>query len=208
MISLNKSNIIGKGNHREVYVHPENPDLCIKIIVDGDENLRQEKREVAYLKHLEKKGISWEMLSRYYGDVETNLGTGSVYDLILDYDGSVSKTLGYYIDSEEITTAHYDGLSKAIPALREYLLENRVITTTLAHRNVVYQIDKSGDSRLFVIDNIGNQEITPICTYVAYLGRRKIARKWLRFLNRFYKTHAHNKVFLKMLTDIKVELQK
>ncbi len=201
MITLDKSELIGKGHHREVYRHPDKHNLCIKIIVDGDTNLRQEKREIAYYKHLEKRDISWEMLSRYYEDVETNLGTGSVYDLILDHDGSVSKTMGYYIASNEITEKNYDGLSKSLYQLKGYLLKNRIITMTLAHRNIVCQRDETGIKKLFVIDNIGNSDFIPIATYIKRLSEIKIERRWKRFEDRLLNKKTQNKALQRLLTN-------
>ena len=121
MINIDKYRLVGKGHHREVYRHPQNPDLCIKIIVDGNFDSRQVRREKAYYRHLEKKGISWDMVPKYHGDIITDLGTGSVFDLILDQDGSVSKTLENYLASNEVTEANYHGLSKSLNSIESNL---------------------------------------------------------------------------------------
>ena len=80
MISLDKSSLVGKGLHRECHRHPENKNLCIKVVVAG--NADESQREKKYYSQLEKRGISWDMIPKFYGDLETNLGLGSVFDLV------------------------------------------------------------------------------------------------------------------------------
>lgn len=201
MINFDKYSMVGKGHHRECYRHPENQNLCIKVVVDGNIDARQVQREIKYYRHLERRGVSWDMIPKYYGDVITNLGIGSVFDLILDQDGAVSKTLGYYIASNEVTEANYDGLSNSLYLLKDYLLKERIITMTLAHRNIVCQRNKSGIFRLFVVDNIGNSDFIPISTYINCLAKKKIYRRWKRFEDRMLDTYAHNKALHRMLTS-------
>ena len=139
------------------------------------------------------------MLPRYHGEVETNLGPGSVFDLILDEEGSPSKNLEYYISSSEKTEEHYEGLSTALLALKEYLLGQRIITMTLKPKNILCQKDRSGISRLFVIDNIGNSDFIPICNYSAYLARKKISRKWADFEKKMLGAFKENGALRRMI---------
>lgn len=200
MINIDKYSFVGNGHHREVYRHPENQNLCIKIIVDGNFNSRQVRREKAYYRYLEDRGISWDMIPKYYGDIQTNLGIGSVFDLILDQDGSVSKTLENYITSNEVTEAHYHGLSKSLHSLKDYLLKQRIITMTPAPKNIVCQKDKSGISRLYVVDNISNSDLIPICNYINRLAEKKIYRRWKRFEDKLLDRHSYNQALHRMLT--------
>lgn len=202
MINIDKHGIVGRGNHREVYRHPEQQNLCIKIIVDGSHDSREVQCEKTYYKHLAKRGISWDMVPKYYGDITTNLGIGSVFDLISDHDGAVSKTLEYYITSNEITEANYDGLSNSLYLLKDYLLKQRIITKILAPRNIVYQKKKYGIYRLFVIDGIGNRDFIPICNYINLLAKKKIYRRWKRFEQNILRKHAKNKALRQMLTSL------
>ncbi len=142
------------------------------------------------------------MIPKYHGEIETNLGMGSVFDLILDYDGCVSKTLGDYISTSQIMEPYYDNLLNSLNSLKKYLLEHWIVTSRLAHRNVLCQRDKSGISQLFVVDNIGNAEFIPICNHSAWLARRKISRKWKRFEDSLIKYFPDNKALHKMLEAI------
>ena len=62
------------------------------------------------------------MISRYHGDVETDLGQGSVFDLIMDHDGTVAKSLEYYLSSDEQIEKYFSSLSDALCRLKKYLL--------------------------------------------------------------------------------------
>lgn len=202
MINIDKSALIGKGHHRAVYTHPENTDLCIKVIIDGHYQAQQIEREKAYYRHLQKRDISWDMIPKYHGDIDTDMGVGSVFDLIADSDGSVSRTLDHYLDSDETTEAHYDHLLYAMQRLRDYLMQQRVITMTLADRNIACQQKQTGEFTLFVIDNIGNADYIPICSHVGFMARKKIHRRWHRFESKLLSTYKENQTLRRLLSNI------
>ena len=203
MIHLDKKSMFGKGHHRECYPHPDDANLCIKIIVDGSHDSNQAQRELKYYKHLKRRGISWDMLSGYHGDIMTNMGIGSVYDLIKDHDGSVSKTFGYYIASNEIAEANYEDLLKTLYALKQYLLKEGIITLTLAHRNIVCQKNDTGIFRMHVIDNIGNGDFIPLASHINFLARIKIERRWKRFEAKLLKEYPENEALHQILSSIR-----
>jgi len=135
MLYIDRTTLIGRGRHRECYKHPEDQNLCIKITVK--DSPLEIKREKKYYRHLQKRGISWDMIPRYYGDAETNLGLGSVFDLISDHDLTVSKSLEYYLSSEEQTEKCYESLSESLHLLKKYLLDNNIVTMDLKPYNIL-----------------------------------------------------------------------
>jgi hypothetical protein len=191
MLEIDPCALIGKGLHRECFVHPDNPDWCIKIVVAGNSN--ENHREAKYYGLLARRGISWEMLTRFHGLVETNLGEGAVFDLVRDYDGGVAKTLTHYLSSEELTTLNSKPLGNALTDLRLYLLQNRVVTMTLKTKNILFQKTAESDGKLVIVDNVGNSDFIPISNYNAWLARLKIERKWQRFEQSVRVQHAGNK---------------
>lgn len=187
MFKLEKSALIGHGCNREVYRHPDDDSLCIKVVVSGD--TREIGRELDYYRHLEGRGIAWTMLPRYYGEVETSLGPGSVFDLIRDADGRVARTLDHYLATLNRTDQSFHRLTAALAALKNYLLEQRIITMTLMPHNILCRKTESETFQLYIVDNIGNSDYIPICTYSGYFARKKILRKWARFEKRFLADH-------------------
>jgi len=200
MLKLDKSDFVGKGLHRECYRHPDNIALCVKVVVTGNDD--ETRRERKYYRHLEKRNISWEMIPRYYGDIETNLGLGSVFDLIIDGTGVVAKTLEYYLTSPETTRAHSAGLAHALAALKEYLLAHRIITMTLKPKNIVYTQEDATEPRLVIIDNIGNSDFIPVCNYSNFFARKKIFRKWKQFEASMLDTYPHNTALQQLLATL------
>ena len=198
MLNLEKTALIGKGLHRECYRHPENKKLCVKVIVAG--NTTETRREKKYYRHLEKKGISWDIIPRYYNDIETNLGVGSVFDLIADDNDEVSKTLEYYLSTDEKTEKHYDALSKGLNLLKSHLLHQQIITMTLKPKNISCKKLKSGGFRLFIVDNIGCSDFIPICNYSNFFAAKKILRRWKSFEDCLLNTYKHNNSLQRMFT--------
>jgi serine/threonine protein kinase len=158
------------------------------------------KRERKYYKHLEKRKISWEMIPRYYGETETNLGRGSLFDLIVDADGLVSKSLHHYLLSLEKTEQFFPGLCKSLKALKEYLYKNRIITMDLDPTNILCQKNDATIVRFFLVDNVYNTEFIPMSNYSKNFARRKITRKWQRFENKLLETYSYNR-FIPLMID-------
>ena len=199
MVNIEKSGLVGTGHHRECYRHPGNNNLCIKIIVSG--NAKEIRREKKYYRRLQKRGVSWDMIPRYYGEIETNMGSGSVFDLVLDHDGAISKNLKHYLSSNELTEANYNRLSDALDLLKNYLLQQQIITMTLNPNNILCKKLASGSLRFYVIDNIGNSDYIPICNVSRYFAKKKILRKWKRFEEKLLSKYKHNNALHKMLTN-------
>ena len=176
---LDDSNLIGVGLHRKCYVHPYDENLCIKVGYNS--NPKEDKREISYYNSLKRRAISWAMLPQYYGKEETNLGEGTVFDLIRDEDGNVSKTLEYYLDEGREDVKRSD-LKTAIDELKEYLLSELILTMTIKPKNIVYKKNNDGSGKLIIVDNIGTSEFIPICKFSSTLAKKKILRKWDRFI--------------------------
>ncbi len=190
MILLNASYFVGKGLHRECYIHPDNEHRCIKVVVAGD--MSESKREQSYYKLLQKRDICWDILPRFHGLIETNKGAGAVFDLIRDFDGEVSKTLEHYLSTKSLDSTENPGISQAISVFKQELYRQSIITMTLSPKNIMYKKTAANEGRLILIDNIGNSDFIPICNYIDSLAKKKITRKLLRFEQTVLKMCAHN----------------
>jgi hypothetical protein len=179
MLSLDGATLIGRGLHRECYQHPDDECLCVKVIVAGNSN--ENRREARYYSRLAARGISWEMLARFHGLVETSLGEGAVFDLVRDFDGAVSRPLSAYLEEPVLDPTVLPLFPRALGSLRRYLLDNRVVTMTLKSKNMLLQFTGTSEGRLVLVDNVGNSDFIPLSHYLSGLGREKIRRKWRRF---------------------------
>ena len=183
MLDIETARVVGKGLHRVCYAHPQDENLCIKVLLPLESKARliEAVREVGYYRLLEKRGIPWTMLPKFHGEVLTSRGPGYVFDLIRDYDGGVSQTLGHYLASSLETERHAEELAMSFDLLRDYLLQWKIITMTIKAKNILYHRIGKNEGRLVIVDNIGNSDFIPICNYVDFLAERKIRRKWRRF---------------------------
>ncbi|MEM6582225.1 MAG: YrbL family protein [Pseudomonadota bacterium] len=192
--------LVGKGWHRECYVHPDNPLRCVKVVVSGSGN--ENHREQRYYHELMKRGVSWEMLPRFYGLIDTNLGEAAVFDLIRDYSGEVSLPLQHYLSTEGNTIGLVDVLAQAMAALRDYLLEQRIVTMTLKPKNILFQRSSPDTGKLVLVDNIGNSDFVPLARYSALFARQKIRRKWHRLEALIRADFRHNPAVASLLNTV------
>lgn len=186
-LELSTEQLIARGWHRECYQHPADRNLCIKVVVNGNDT--ETRREQAYYRHLEQRLIDWQSIPKFHGNVVTNKGDGAVFSLIRDVDEQVSKTLGHYLSSAELFTRHRLELQDSLLRLYQYQLQNNVITMSLKPNNLLFQLRQNGKGTMFIIDNLGNAELFPVSTYSRFFGSRKIQRKWRKFktvLNKQY----------------------
>lgn len=202
VVELNPELIIGRGLHRVCYVHPQDDDKCIKVIVQGDGS--ETEREIAYYQLLQKRNISWAMLPKYYGSVTTNEGKGFVYELIKDADGSVAETLeSYFAYDHLLNEAKADTIVTALKKLYTYLIAENIITMNIKAKNIVYQRQDSEVGTLFIVDNIGNSDYLPLASYLPLLGKAKIKRKWQRFLTQTGKDFADKPEVIALLKQLR-----
>ncbi|HEC74986.1 MAG TPA: hypothetical protein ENI26_11550 [Methylophaga aminisulfidivorans] len=188
MLELTSESLVGKGLHREVHVHPNDSSKCVKVVVlRGEEETR---REQAYYHFLQRKNIEWVSLPRFYGNEETNIGPGAVFDLIRDDDGQVSKTLEFYLDNLESYQALIPSIAESLRFLKADLISQNIITMTLKPKNMVIQ-RLSQQTHCLIIDNIGNSDVLAISSYIPYFGRLKIERKWDKFKALLVRQFSH-----------------
>lgn len=186
MIELPKDHsdplVVGVGRHRVCYIHPEDPRKCIKVIYNPDPHAFQEiKREVAYYRHLEKYLKDWSGLPRFYGEVQTNLGRGFVYDRVIDFDGQPSKTIEQRYDSDNFVQLYTELLS-LIGKLRDYLWSNRIVTMSIKPYNVLCHRISASEIVPVVCDNIGSASVFPIEYVCPWFCHKRQERQFKRFI--------------------------
>ena len=200
IIKLDDSLLVGEGLTRSCYRHPSKEWLCVKVEKERYHNVTL--REISFLKRFERRGISWDMVSEYYGRIDTDKGTGYMFRLIRDEDGSVSKTLGHYL-SHEADHVDYDKMRDAFFAFRHFLIMQRIQVFSLLDYNVVYQKVSSSDHRIVPIDSVGNNQFLPVADYIGFFARRVIRRKWYTFEKRLMRDYGGNTRLVSIIEDLR-----
>jgi len=173
---------IGAGQERACYLHPDDATLLVKV-QKGESN-RQTRRELALYHRLARRGMNdFEHIPQFYGEVDTNLGPGFVVDCICDFDGSVSNSLWWHFQRGYPVTEFLPYLQD----LRRYLLANQVIfSVDMGRFNILFQKLTPTRARLVVIDGLGDHAAINWLDNIGYLARRKIRRRWQRFIGRLH----------------------
>jgi len=171
---------IGVGQERACYLHPGDSNKVIKIQRGAGD--KQTRRELAFYRRLESRGLEdYSHVPRYYGSVETNLGRGFVVDLVADYDGEVSRSLWWHFE-RGYPVAEFEPY---LEELRRYLLDNCIVfSVDMGRYNVLFQKLSPQRARLVIIDGLGNHSAFNWLDRFDSFARRKIERRWRRFIDR------------------------
>lgn len=181
LIILNDDLIVGKGAHRACYRHPHLYNRCIKIShKKHQKHAKEQLKEISYYDFLIRRNIRWDLLTRYHGVIDTNMGVGYMFDLVINPNHEPAKTLEHYLNGP-LPAGTVDSLLK----LKVYLMDNAIVTSELKPRNIACTINKEGGiDSCVIVDDIGNKEFIPVSNYFRFAAQYKIARKWRRFESR------------------------
>lgn len=170
---------MGKGTERICYHDPENPQNIIKL--SPLKTAKQTRRELDYFLFLQKQQVPFSHLPLYKGTVRVPGFLGFAQQAILEPDGSVSPSLTKYC--EHMTADKKAQLEKLLAVLYAYLYQYNILPCDLTKWNILVQ-NTGKETRLVLIDGLGCTDLIPLAQYCKPFGRRKIARKWKRFLKK------------------------
>ena len=171
--------LIGVGSERKCYIHPHDKRKCIKITYKfGQRTSVRCKREIKYSLKYSSLPESFSSIPKYFGKVNTNMGIGHVFELVLDYDGNISSKLTEYIHKKELKKPLKDKISE----LHDSLLQARVLVSDFHPGNIVVKKNNAEDFELVVIDGYGNSDFIKIADYSRFFLKKKLMRKFTRML--------------------------
>jgi len=178
MLDLSNAIIIGKGSSRICYLHPEDACKCIKVTYINQPKIS--KIEMKHYRRFQRRRVSWKLMARPYGFVETTLGDGLVFSLARDYDGAISKPLDYYFSVKDFRN-RLEQLKIALCEFRSFLFKEGIVVRELKPDNVVFQRVSDKQGCLVLVDGVGNNQFLPFANYSRVLARRMLSRKWAKF---------------------------
>lgn len=172
MLQLSDKLIFSSGGNRICYVHPQDPNHCLKIIrpdripslrradkhfwsrllpLDYYDENRVEHASLSFLHENHSHEIR-QHLPKSYGMTLTDLGWAHETDLIRDESGLISETLEQYIWNHGIDII----ASRCINSFKENWSLDTPSTRALIPHNIVLQRSKAED-RLILIDGFGRK---------------------------------------------------
>ena len=184
MLRLQEAQPFAKGSHRLVYVHPHNPDLCIKVPSRPLDPLcrkaqRRELRDWAWLQRWGRK-VWFDRIPTIEGVVSTDLGDGIVSRLYRDESGRIATSLVQTLRAEGLSPS----LAQAIDEIEEWLRRHRLPTWDTAPYNMIAV--RSGGDRwtLFIIEGWVHRWCHLFPWAVRSAGDAMVDRQILRFRER------------------------
>ena len=186
-IILNEDHFLSKGGERNCYIHPNDNSKVIKIVHRQEKHNEQNKLEYMYYNYLEKKNVSLKYLSKCFGFVDTNLGEGLVFERILDFDNTPSKSFKVYLQNKSFNKLLENSL---VNNLKKYLFENDILFIDVDLSNVFCQKISNDKYKLVIIDGLGARRLN--WRFYLYLfskkfTRYKIKKQWKKFYNNYLK---------------------
>jgi len=211
MIKLKNKKIFSRGGNRLCYIHPDDDNKILKVLIPKksavakrksapfykkfrplycfDDNLRElqayktlTRKEKFLCKKRNNEEIIWKHIPKCFGKVETDLGLAVCQELIRSNNGNIAISFRDYINTKGFT----DELKIALNELCDFFFCNMVITRDLHSHNLVIQ-EKENGLHIYMVDGIGNSDLIPIANIIPFLGRGKIQRKIDRFMKRLKK---------------------
>lgn len=182
MISLTEKNLIAKGSERKCYLHPQDNSKVIKIIYSDGTHNHQNDLEYIYMNYLVKNNKDLSLLTQCYGYVKTNLGVGLVFDRVLDFDYTASKSFRYYIANKLIPVDHQHQLLRT---LQEYLEQNVILFVDTSLTNIFCQRINDEEYQLIIVDGLGAKRMgLKFWLYRKFqlYAKYKMKRQWAKLL--------------------------
>ncbi|MGC1472421.1 MAG: YrbL family protein [Psychroserpens sp.] len=182
MIILNKDDFFANGFCQKCYQHPENPNLCVKVVKNEATapTVNRHDNEIKYYKKLNKrnsKRYKYQFYSKLIATKSTNLGVGQVFEIVRDdITNDISKTLEYYLLNltESITL---DKLKSSFKILVDLMVKHRIIVTDLRPQNICCKIKQDGEIEMVLIDGLGHRDFIPLVDWFSFFSKKKIYRR-------------------------------
>ena len=184
IVELNEDLLIGTGGHKKVYIDPRDDKRCIKILLE--EKCKDWEREKTYREIRKKRGQHSIMLPEYYGEIATNLGTGYLFERVVDFDGNNSNDIGEFLRTTDKVPTSLE-IEYLIKRLFYCMLAEKIIVTNAEYCNFLVQRVTPNLNQIRVVDNIGSHIIVPLDCYIDKLAERHIKRYFVRLVQETHK---------------------
>jgi len=204
MLNLNGLTPFAQGSNRFCFIHPADPNICLKVIRPENIELRF-NRQPALKKCLGKKRLNdnrqemaayrqsaitsliaagethqaWRHLPELFGSVVTSMGPANASELIRCADGTIAPTLENLLKKDGYTPI----LEAAVDRFVLWLKTHGILTRNLLPHNLVLS-DRSGTAELFLVDGLGAPPFQNRMARIVRWRSHYISRKSKRFEQR------------------------
>lgn len=202
MIILTDDLYLGVGNHKTVYAHPTDKNLCVKILHTPDDP--DFKKEWRYRKALGSRADKMTLLTKYFGEVETSKGKGYLFERVIDFDGKISQTMFNVLDDTVSNPKILPETQKLLLDFKKTYFDERFLLAGVDPDNYLVQRTSKTERRVRIIDNIGIASFIPLPYYFDYFAMKRAKKYWRRFVEQMRTEYGNifSEDFLKKLGEI------
>ena len=202
MINLTDDLFLGDGNHKIVYAHPTDKNLCVKLLRTPDDP--DFAKEMGYRKALGSRADSMTLLTKYFGEVETSKGKGYLFERVLDYDGKISQTMLNVFDDTIADKKLLPATKKLLLDFKRVYFDEKFLLAGVDPDNYLVQRISPTERRVRIIDNIGCSASIPLPYYFDYFAQKRLKKYWARFVDLMRSDYGNlfDAEFLRKLAEI------
>ena len=202
MIILTDDLFLGDGNHKIVYAHPTDKNLCVKILRTPDDP--DFKKESRYRKALGDRADKMTLLTKYFGEVETSKGKGYLFERVIDFDGKNSQTMFNVLDDTVSDPKILPETQKLLLDFKKNYFDEKFLLAGVDPDNYLVQRTSKTQRRVRIIDNIGIASFIPLPYYFDYFAMKRAKKYWRRFVEQMRTEYGNifSEDFLKKLGEI------
>lgn len=196
MLRVSGSPLLGSGDFRSCYQHPDDRSKCIKIQRAGPPAHRLDsvsrllgrrapdanRREISEYRRLQRIGAPVEQyFPAIHGIVETDLGPGLCMDIAASDDGEAPFDLGRIIAGKWPPGLRPGHVAREVRAFSDFCVRYGVLASCDEPHNLGF-VRRGGEYRLIAYDLKVrlNKEFIPVASIVPLLRRKKVERRMRR----------------------------
>jgi hypothetical protein len=195
-IELKGARPLVSGAYRDIYQHPLDDDLLIKVIKPlvverhaaranwyraayGVGHYKSLLREIEEYFVLHRRGQHHlPYIQRFSGIVETDLGLGAVVGKVRGRDGNLAPTLTSIVIARGMSEA----LGSMIRALHDDVVREHIVFGDISANNIVEADDAQHGHRLVIIDGLSDQLWLPVNSLSRWFNRVYCDRRFSRMM--------------------------
>jgi len=175
---LNDELFIGMGGQQKTFIHPTDPSKCVKIAYAYNGTNRDIKKELRYRRVCADKLKNSRLITKYFGEVPTNMGTGYVYERVRDFNGNTSKDLGVFLKELSTDAESLKVVENILLGFKEDFMRERIVIVDRNITNLMVQETAQGVYQVRIVDNIGTPVLIPLVYYFQFAAKWKARRTW------------------------------
>ena len=172
---------IGMGGQQKTFIHPKDPSKCVKISYIGIN--RDIKKELRYRKICAESLKNSRLITKYFGEVSTNMGTGYVYERVRDFNGNTSKDLRNFLVIMSDDAESLKIVENVLLGFKEDFMRECIVTVDRNTANFMVQETAPGVYQVRIVDNIGTPVLIPLVYYFRFAAKWKARRIWNRWVD-------------------------